>query len=87
MGLLTTSSPKKRLFKSLVKLDTSEGGRPKKGRKQKIPGQSREDRKLKANTNKAYVNAKGKSKFHFTGSIMLTLKFYFYRYRSSAKEI
>ncbi len=37
-----------------------EGGRPKKGRKQKIPGQSREDRKLKANTNKPYINAKGK---------------------------
>lgn len=37
----------------------TEGGRPKKGRKQKIPGQSREERKIKANTNKEYVNAKG----------------------------
>lgn len=31
-----------------------------KGRKQKVPGQTREERKLKANTNKPYINSKGK---------------------------
>jgi hypothetical protein len=33
--------------------------RQKKGRKQKVPGQTREERKYKANTNKPYINSKG----------------------------
>lgn len=33
--------------------------KPRKGRKQKVPGQTREERKMKANTNKPYINSKG----------------------------
>ena len=40
-------------------LSSPASSRPKKGRRLKIPGQSREERKKRANTNKAYVNARG----------------------------
>lgn len=40
-------------------LGSPASSRPKKGRRLKIPGQTREERKKRANTNKAYVNARG----------------------------
>jgi hypothetical protein len=53
-----TAVKKENVSKKLVQISGSES-RPK-GRKRIIPGQTRSIRKQNANTNKAYVNAKGK---------------------------
>lgn len=61
--------------------------KPRKGRKQKIPGQTREERKIKANTNKPYINSKGKLFDNLTGSLKLIHLFYICRQGSSTKKV
>lgn len=77
----TTTVPKKKArsrTSDIVKVKI-EQLKPRKGRKQKIPGQTREERKHKANTNRPYINSKGK--LYMDILIVLELDFKIYRLR------